>query len=258
MTAPTGPSSRELDAYHDKDLAYYSALVNAWVNTRMERDKSVLTISVGAAALLGTVATTAGISPGVQLTAFTVAFLGFALAAVGAVGAFHWNTHYLEREAKHKPGDAPVKTPRRLRAADLAMLVGILTGFFAATVLGLAMARAKSVAYAAPPTTSPPTASGSVQAGCCACCCAPRDSARSSARDSALRADPPRPRPDSAPRVRPRPSPRRRPARWAPGRNPTDTATQGAGRTAAAQPGVAVCSPVSPPPGDTGPTPTRP
>lgn len=50
---------RELEG---KNIAYYSVLVNAWIQTRMERDKTLVTLSAAAVGLLVTLLTTVGIN----------------------------------------------------------------------------------------------------------------------------------------------------------------------------------------------------
>lgn len=39
------PDPEEMAHYRDRSVAYYGALVTAWIETRMERDKQILTLS---------------------------------------------------------------------------------------------------------------------------------------------------------------------------------------------------------------------
>jgi hypothetical protein len=40
------------DDYDQKEVEYYAAQVNAWLNTKFEHDKSLLTLSAGGLGLL--------------------------------------------------------------------------------------------------------------------------------------------------------------------------------------------------------------
>lgn len=44
-----------------KDVAYYSALVSAWIQTKMERDKTLASLSAGGIGLLVTILSTVGV-----------------------------------------------------------------------------------------------------------------------------------------------------------------------------------------------------
>ena len=44
--------NREWDVYYEKEVAYYDALVNAWLQNRLDRNKQLLTISYLAVGLL--------------------------------------------------------------------------------------------------------------------------------------------------------------------------------------------------------------
>ncbi|WDT74288.1 MAG: hypothetical protein MPW16_13610 [Candidatus Manganitrophus sp.] len=52
-------SSEEND-YKAKELAFYEATVNAWITTKFEKDKHLLTLSLAAIGLLITLLTTVG------------------------------------------------------------------------------------------------------------------------------------------------------------------------------------------------------
>ena len=52
--------NRELNQHADKENIYYGAMINAWLTTRMELDKHLLSLSSFAIGLLVTLATTTG------------------------------------------------------------------------------------------------------------------------------------------------------------------------------------------------------
>jgi hypothetical protein len=43
----------EEDSYKEKDIAFYSATVNAWYTTKFEKDKHLLYLSTAGVGLLG-------------------------------------------------------------------------------------------------------------------------------------------------------------------------------------------------------------
>lgn len=179
MTGP--PPSREEQIYVGKEVAFYTAMVGAWINTRMERDKSVLTISVGAVAVLGTVATAVGVHGTAQRIAFAVAFLAFVASAGGAVGAFHWSAQYVEAEARREPATPHLPSPRSLKVVDQIMLWGMLVGLAGALVLGLAMGFATPTALRGSAPGAADSAALQIRDLCRPCCCL---------RDSVARAAP--------------------------------------------------------------------
>ena len=48
--------------FQKKQIEYYASCVNAWFNTKLERDRSLLTLSAGGIGLLITLLTTVGLS----------------------------------------------------------------------------------------------------------------------------------------------------------------------------------------------------
>jgi len=72
---------RLLKELEGKNVAYYQTLLSAWIHTRMERDKTVIMLSMAAIGLLVTILTVIGISGVWQRILVVCAFVGF----VGAI-----------------------------------------------------------------------------------------------------------------------------------------------------------------------------
>ena len=83
-----------------KEVEYYAALYNAWVNSRMERDKSLLILSGGAIGLLVTLLTTIGVSSVHALMLYALAILSFVVCSASLVIIFGRNSEHLEQIAK--------------------------------------------------------------------------------------------------------------------------------------------------------------
>jgi hypothetical protein len=72
------------DSRNMKEIEYYSASVNAWFNTRLEHDKSLLTLSAGGVGLLVSLLTSAGVASAEALVLYVAAIVAF-LTSMGCV-----------------------------------------------------------------------------------------------------------------------------------------------------------------------------
>lgn len=77
-----------------KEVEYFAAIANAWVNTRIEHDKSLLTLSAGGIGLLITLLSTVGIKTTGIFICFSLAVFAFVIC----LGAVLW---IYKRNAKH-------------------------------------------------------------------------------------------------------------------------------------------------------------
>lgn len=81
----------------DKEVAYYSAIVNGWLTTRLEHDKSVLALSSGGVALLVSLLFT-------QDAITPLIFLLFCIASIAFLVAITAVVVILKRNARHLIG----------------------------------------------------------------------------------------------------------------------------------------------------------
>lgn len=87
------PSPEQLK--HDQDVEYYSALAHGWVQTRMAKDKGLLSLSAAGIGLLVTLLTSVGVTSRVLWVLYTLAILLFAFCLVIVLIIFHCNSKYL-------------------------------------------------------------------------------------------------------------------------------------------------------------------
>ena len=80
-----------------KEVAFYSANLNAWINTRFERDKQLLGLSATAIGLLVTLLRTTAISNNLQLFLYGFALIAFLITVISVVWIFSENAKYLEK-----------------------------------------------------------------------------------------------------------------------------------------------------------------
>lgn len=95
---------RELEG---KNIAYYSVLLNAWIQTRMERDKTLVTLSAAAVGLLVTLLTTVGINKQWVIFLYLGAFIGFSLTIFTSLKIYQKNSEHIEEQIKEPSGNDP-------------------------------------------------------------------------------------------------------------------------------------------------------
>jgi hypothetical protein len=81
---------------NQKRVEYYAASVNAWFNTSLEHDKSLLTLSAGGIGLLLTLLTTVGLSSSEALVLYIGAIASFVVALVAILVVFRRNRTHIE------------------------------------------------------------------------------------------------------------------------------------------------------------------
>jgi hypothetical protein len=84
-----------------KDVAYYSALVNAWIETKMERDRAILSLSSGGIALLVGLLSTVGIVCWWELVLYVLAISAFIGSIVSVLIVFQRNPVYIKDVIKN-------------------------------------------------------------------------------------------------------------------------------------------------------------
>ncbi|MGV2389941.1 MAG UNVERIFIED_CONTAM: hypothetical protein LVR29_21790 [Microcystis novacekii LVE1205-3] len=77
--------SSDKEDYEAKQKVFYSAMITAWLNTRLERDKQLLGLSVTAIGLLVTLLRTVGVSSLLQIILFGVALFAFLITVVSVI-----------------------------------------------------------------------------------------------------------------------------------------------------------------------------
>lgn len=85
---------------NEKEVAYYSALVNAWINTKMERDKTLLILSSAGVGILVTLLSTIGVSNCFGIVSYVLAFFSFMCTMIILVIVFDKNSKHIEEVLK--------------------------------------------------------------------------------------------------------------------------------------------------------------
>ena len=90
-----------------KKVAYYSALVNAWIQTKMEVDKTLIIISSAGIGFLITIISKLDINNVTELIIYLSAFISFFIVIITCVEVFRKNAVYIkniidEKDDNHK------------------------------------------------------------------------------------------------------------------------------------------------------------
>jgi hypothetical protein len=151
---PEDTENLKLTEESQKRVEYYATSVNAWFNTSLEHDKSILTLAAGGIGLLITLLTTVGLSSAEALVLYVGAISSFLVALVSVLVVFRHNRTYIEQVLAEKvTGNDPV-----LAKADSIALWAFGVGVVFTAVIGIATAihsyTSKEKAMANEPTKS--------------------------------------------------------------------------------------------------------
>lgn len=115
-----------------KEIAFYAATLAAWTATRMELDRSKLTLSVAGIGLLVTVMTAVGVDTTADFILFIFATLFFAITIACVLYIFQRNSKYVKRIAK---GDA--RSDEVLKCLDNFSSVSFFIAILCTMAIGL-------------------------------------------------------------------------------------------------------------------------
>jgi len=119
----------------EKEIVFYSASVNAWFNTKMEYDKSILVLSASAIGLLITLLTTIGFSTNIQLGLFITALICFIICIISILLIFTLNAKYIANLIHNKKENDPL-----LGILDYVSIFAFLLGILIAIIIGVLIA----------------------------------------------------------------------------------------------------------------------
>ena len=124
--------AKELTIKEQKEVEYYSALVNGWVNTRMEASKTKVALSAGAIGILVSLLTTVGVESFLALLIYCFAIFSFAICCIFELIVFHKNSDYLESVIKGNKNEDQL-----LSFLDKVSISSFIFGIVLAFIIGL-------------------------------------------------------------------------------------------------------------------------
>lgn len=119
----------------EKELQFYSAVVNAWFSTRAELDRSLLTLSAAGIGLLVTLLSTVGVGSVEGVVLYIAALLSFLICLGAVLWIFARNASHLQ-EIVHSAAQAD----RLLGALDVTAAISFQVAAVLSCIIGIATA----------------------------------------------------------------------------------------------------------------------
>ena len=130
------------DTVHAQKLvAFYAAVANGWITTKMELDKTLLTLSTAGLGLFLTLLTTVGVRSRIEFGFYLVGTVAFAIAIVCGLAIFDRNADFLEALTSAREVDGDPKLAR----LDKWLRVSFFVGAVAAILAGASAAYSKYI-----------------------------------------------------------------------------------------------------------------
>lgn len=120
-----------MDKEEQKEIAYYSSLLNAWITTKMERDKLILTLSSGGIALLVTLLSAIGIRNCLETILYILAFISFTITIIVIMVILDENSRYIEEIIS-----SGKKTDPKLSRLDKFTMISFICGILFTILIG--------------------------------------------------------------------------------------------------------------------------
>lgn len=92
----------EQDAFYNKDVEYFSHLVNSWITTNMEKDKAILTLSTAGLGVLITFFNNISPNYDFALLFYILSLICFVISIISGLWIFSENANYCEAVISEK------------------------------------------------------------------------------------------------------------------------------------------------------------
>lgn len=125
---------RALRELEGKNVAHYQVLLSAWITTRMEQDKTIITLSAGAIALLVTIITTVGVKGFWQYFFAITALAGFITAICSCLPIYQVNAKHLEESLR---SESTENTSKLLKKLDKITIRSFYAGIVCAVLMAV-------------------------------------------------------------------------------------------------------------------------
>lgn len=135
-------------SYKEKYSAFYSATLNAWYTTKLERDKNILGLSAAAIGLLVTLVTTVGVYSIYTASIYVLAVLSFLVSIICILSVFNRNADHLEKLIKYEEDKSEIlnfldklSTGSFILGVIFTLLVGLFSGMYNLNKKEMAMSK---------------------------------------------------------------------------------------------------------------------
>lgn len=140
MTNSAGPETKEqerdrkLRELEGKNVAHYSTMLGAFLQTKMERDKMLITLSAIGVGLLVTLLTTVGVQRRWEIWLYAAALLCFLATIAAMVAVLGINSRFIEEQLRQSNSTSKLK----LRRLDRLSLVSFIVAGVFVVAIGIA------------------------------------------------------------------------------------------------------------------------
>jgi len=121
--------SRELEG---KNVAHYSVLLSAWIETKMQRDKTLVTLSAAAIGLLVTLLATVGVNSAWEILLFVIAVVCFLVTIGSSLAIYQLNSQHIEKAIRGSSKKDP-----KLKKYDKCSIIAFVFGSVFALLIGI-------------------------------------------------------------------------------------------------------------------------
>jgi hypothetical protein len=128
-------TDQEEKKHNPCEIEWYAAGLAAWYGTRLEHDKSLLTLAAGGIGLLISLVSAFGVESVESLILFTLALAAFILCVSAVLWIFKRNSKHIEDAVGQQKGNDPV-----LAVLDNVAVSTFLAGVVLSSILGIAVA----------------------------------------------------------------------------------------------------------------------
>jgi hypothetical protein len=118
--------------YEAKEKVFYGAMISAWLNTKLERDKQLLGLSVTAVGLLVTLLRTVGVSDIEELILFSLAMLAFLVTIISVIYILGENAEHIEKMIDKSESES-----KKLIRLDKVAGISFVTGMVIIVIIGM-------------------------------------------------------------------------------------------------------------------------
>jgi len=123
---------RTLRELEGKNVAHYSVLLSAWIETKMERDKTLVTLSAAGIGLLVTILTTVGVNNVWVIPLFAISVVAFLVTIWSSLVIYQLNSQHLEDAISGSSERDP-----RLEKYDKRSIRAFIIGGISALLIGI-------------------------------------------------------------------------------------------------------------------------
>lgn len=125
----------EKEFKNNKDVEYYSHLVNSWITTRMEKDKAILTLSTAGIGVLVSFFNNISYTNITALILYVLALIFFILAIISGISILSENANYCE----YVICEETPKNNKLINILDYSLMYNFIFGLIVSIILSFSL-----------------------------------------------------------------------------------------------------------------------